>query len=51
MEKIENVGLDICSQAFQETRRIQDTDHFTSRKQKPQRQLTELGSNVQKCVL
>ena len=46
IEKIENVSLEICSQIFQETRRIQDPVQFTGRKQKPQRQLTELGSNI-----
>ena len=51
MEKIENLSLEICSQIFQETRRIQDPVHFTGRGQKPQRQLTELESNIHECVL
>lgn len=51
MEKMENFNLEMYSQIFEETRRIQHPVQFTGRKQKPQRQLTELESTICKYVL
>ena len=50
-KKIENISLEICSQIFQETRRIQDPVQLTDIKQKPHRQLSELEPNIQEGVL
>ena len=50
MKKKKKFSLEICSQLFQETRRIQDAVQFTDRKQNLREKLTELEPNIPENV-